>query len=143
MGAGTEPFAAPQALVAISATLLPVLMKANADAEKRKRASGAGPSAAAAAAEEGEGDETRMYPFFTQRSEKYVGVISNLWKPFERAGEPAFLPAGALKSSNVGIDDDGLVRALYADAASKPKSLLLDITVTRVNVANSVRGAWQ
>jgi hypothetical protein len=157
----SESFFGPQVCVSISATLLPVFLGVLRDAQKRTeehaeaseqaRAAGAPPPLPPVPAV--------MHPFYTMSNMKdYLGT-SALWRPFEQpvcaedvmedgsgvAAEgqehmcDAFLPPGALKSSNMGIDPGGLVLALYNDAVARPRSLLLDVTVTRVHANNNVR----
>ena len=90
-----------------------------------------------------------VYTFFTKAPpSKYVGVLSDVWQPFKRDGKPVFLRPEEVKGTNLGGILDGHYRdvgtvglrlesnvlALYADACSMPYSLLLDITVSRVNV---------
>ena len=112
-------FNGPQAVVAISATLLPVFMRTAA----RSLKSG---SAATAA----------VHPFYIESTNEnmkaYKGVLWEKWLPMADtdSGEPVFLERGALNFKNNSINGD--VEALYEDAARRKLSLLLDITVSRV-----------
>jgi hypothetical protein len=120
LGKPAGVFNGPQALVAISATLLPVFMRSAA------RAKSGAPAAAA------------VHPFYTEPSmktmEQYVGVLWDKWLPLKAEdGTPVHLLRGDLNFRNNSIDPN--VTALYADAASRQRSLLLDISVSRVNTA--------
>lgn len=126
-----DSFWGPQACVSISSTLLPVFMRVHREAQRVERAAidaGVEPPKQAA-----------LYPFYmTQRMDDYVGVLSKLWLPFMMTGKDGerhetFLPERALDHANMGIDSGGLVMALYADAVAKKRSLLLDVTVSRVH----------
>ena len=111
-------FNGPQAVVAISATLLPVFMRTASRSLK---------GAAAAAT---------IHPFYIERDNKnmtnYRGVLWEKWRPMSDPDTqaPVFLERGALNFQNNSINDD--VEALYRDAAGRRLSLLLDITVSRV-----------
>jgi hypothetical protein len=70
-----------------------------------------------------------------------------VWQPLKRNGKPVFLRPDEVKGTNLGgildghyrgkdvrLQADSNVLALYADACGMAYSLLLDITVSRVNV---------
>jgi hypothetical protein len=127
-------------IVSISATLLPVLLKMYKLGQRQPaepqsmRDRGAGPG--------------KMYTFFTKAPpSKYVGVLSDVWQPFVRNQKPAFLKKsectgpnlggildGNWRDPGVGLKLDSSVLALFEDACSMPYSLLLDISISRVNV---------
>jgi len=148
---GGPSFHGADVIVSISATLLPVLLKMfKVQQEKKALEKARGPVGAAGAGEDGKqkSDSSPVYTFFTKAPpSKYVGVLSEVWQPFKRGGKPVFLRPEEVKGTNLGGILDGHYRdphvqlrldssvlALYADAASMPYSLLLDITVSRVNV---------
>ena len=118
LGKPAGVFKGPQAVVAISATLLPVFMRTASRSLK---------GAAAAAA---------VHPFYIERSnenmKQYRGVLWDKWRPLTDPDTkaPVYLERGALTFKNNSINDD--VEALYRDAAGRKFSLLLDITVSRV-----------
>jgi hypothetical protein len=140
-------FWGPQACVHISATLLPVFMRVNRESQRAAtaRAKMAAKSGSSVAAASKDADPpAKLYPFYTtHKMDDYVGVMSEKWLPFTAdvggVKQEAFLPKGALTAQNMGMDDNGLVMALYKDAVDKPHSLLLDVTVTRVNAKKNVR----
>jgi hypothetical protein len=89
-----------------------------------------------------------LHPFYTsEKMGDYVGVMSDLWLPFQAdcldgGKTDAFLPDRALNLKNRGVDEGGLVMALYKHAVERPHSLLLDVTVVRVNADNNVRACF-
>jgi hypothetical protein len=141
-----ESFFGPQAVVLISATLLPVFLRGFRDAKKR-------------------GKELVMHPFYTNyQMDDYVGVASALWQPFElqpgmarplvgQADDTAdaagsgdvrvFLPEKALSINNWALYDNwGLALAFYrhaCTAVNADQCLLLDVTLARVNADYNVR----
>ena len=123
-----KSFWGPQACVSISATLLPVFLRVHREAQRAEPPK-----------------QAVLHPFYTtKRMDDYVGVMSELWLPFMMPGEDGerqetFLPERALNHANMGIDAGGRVMALYADAVAKKRSLLLDVTVSRVKAGNHVR----
>jgi len=151
---GGPSFHGADVIVSISATLLPVLLKMF-KAQQEKKALETRRHIGEGTLREGEDrarqqtdDSSPVYTFFTKAPpSKYVGVLSEVWQPFKRGGKPVFLRPEEVKGTNLGgiLDGhyrdphvqlrlDGSVLALYADAATMPYSLLLDITVSRVNV---------
>ena len=138
---GGPSFKGAEVLVSISATLLPVLLKLY-KAKQERRARGGRDRGA------GEGGGGGLYTFFTKAPpSKYVGVLSEVWQPLKRNGKPVFLRPDEVKGTNLGgildghyrgkdvrLQADSNVLALYADACGMAYSLLLDITVSRVNV---------
>jgi hypothetical protein len=151
---GGPSFHGADVIVSISATLLPVLLKMF-KAQQEKKALETTRHIGEGTLREGEDrarqqtdDSSPVYTFFTKAPpSKYVGVLSEVWQPFKRGGKPVFLRPEEVKGTNLGgiLDGhyrdphvqlrlDGSVLALYADAAAMPYSLLLDITVSRVNV---------
>ena len=138
---GGRAFAGPRAIVSISATLLPVLLKMYKLGQSR-------PAGAEPAGRGGGGGGGRMHTFFTKAPpSKYVGVLSDVWQPFTRGRRPVFLRKsectgpnlggildGNWRDPGVGLRLESSVLALFDDACSMPYSLLLDISVSRVNV---------
>ena len=144
-GAGREygggGFAGPLCVVSISATLLPVLLKMY----KTVRT---GPAGDAAAGPDRRAAGGRLSTFFTKAPpSKYVGVLSNVWQPFLREGRPVFLRKSECTGQNLGgildrnwrypspqLRLESSVIALFEDACQIRYSLLLDISVSRVNI---------
>ena len=156
-----ETFWGPHAVVAISATLLPVFLRGRRDAKKCR--------AAALARGVQNWQPAMMHPFYTtEKMSNYMGVDSPLWKPFRideapvlkaaadaAAAEAAaadqappavlgkggelFLKKGGIKNKTQGLDEDGMVLALYQHAYERKLSLLLDVTITRVTKGFTVR----
>ena len=120
LGRPAQNFDGPQAVVSISATLLPVFLRM-----KQRAANGVAPPA--------------VHPYYTETTNKnmkqYVGVQWDKWLPMKAAdGEPVFLAPRALNFQNISINED--VWGLYEDAVTRNYSLLLDITVSRVNMTS-------
>ncbi len=154
-----EQFWGPQACVSISATLLPVFLRVHRGAQRAKDKAAEAAHAAAEAAAQAAADggvvpappvvaalpPAILHPFYTsEKMGDYVGVMSDLWLPFQAdcpdgSKADAFLPDRALNLKNRGVDEGGLVMALYKHAVERPHSLLLDVTVVRVNADNNVR----
>jgi hypothetical protein len=135
---GGRAFLGPNVIVSISATLLPVLLKMFKVSQRQledpesKRDRGTG----------------MVQTFFTKAPpSKYVGVLSEVWQPFLRNRKPTFLKKSECTGPNLGgildgnwrdpgsrLKLDSSVLALFEDACSMPYSLLLDISISRVNV---------
>ena len=135
---GGGGFDGPLVTVSISATLLPVLLKMYKLAQKDSTVENPGH----------ERKDPKLYTFFTKAPpSKYVGVLSAVWQPFRREGKPVFLKKSECTGQNLGgilkgnwrdpgaqLDLESNVLALFEDACKMKYSLLLDISVSRVNI---------
>ena len=73
--------------------------------------------------------------WYVDPCDDYVGA-ELLMPPTDSRGDYVFLHEHDLKKSNTHADSK--VRAVYADAASKPRSLLLDATTSAVTAASQI-----